>query len=348
MQVINNPSTSSLLPNQPKSSNTTAGASTSDKNTAQQSRTGRATEVQLSDVAREGKDLPRYLKPVEGYADPHASFGSIYDFLRPSDQKVLKEAYDYALSNGTSLEKVEEAAFYLGGQRRKQSQIATGTHHSVYVPEQHKAFVNAKSEDRAQELEKLIQNDPDSKFLNMLQRAEQGDFFGSNPILDQALFTDAVDNQLGIYRTNAITSEPTSTSIENQLFQHLRDSDNSELSKAYQSAKENNLDPEEVRKAALLLAVERMNENMSKSFSDNNSTAANAVKASSNMYQSIVDTPNKLIDLAQKVLGDDAAESFSNMVGQSRTEELFGRNSALRQALFLQPAYNLLNMMNKD
>ena len=349
MQITNPTSSSSTLAS--SSTNTyESSASSKDKNfvTTTTNEATPAAQVHISETAQkmaEEESLPRYLKPTTGYADPNASFGNVFDYLKPSDQTTLKEAYDYALANGTSLEKVEEAAFFLGVQRN------SGTGSFFHVSDEGLAFINAKPEHRADELNKLIQNDPNNKFYKTLQRAEQGNFFGAdNPILNQSLFTDAVDNHLGPFRSNTAVADRSlampnaPTDPESLLLNHLSGSDKSSLSKAYQNAKENNLDPEEVRKAALLLAVERMNENMSKSFSDN-STAANAVKASSNMYQSIVDTPDKLIDLAQQVLGDDAAESFSNMVGQSRTEELFGRNSALRQALFLQPAYNLLNMM---
>ena len=344
MQITNNSSAApSLHSNQPKSSRTATEGHTADKHTVQQTGTGAAAEVQISNAAREGNNLPRYLKPVEGYADPHASSGSIYDFLKPSDQKVLKEAYDYALNNGTDLKKVEEAAFYLGGLRHKQAQVATGTKHSTYVPDKYKALVSAKPEDRAQELKKLLQQDPDNKLLNRIKRADEGSFFGSNPILNQALFTDAVDDQLGPYRANATSNNQSSNAAEDLLFRHLKDSDHSELSKAYQNARDNDLDPEEVRKAALLLAVQRMNENMTKTL-DENSSAAQAVKASSELFRNEIDTPNKLIELAEKVLGEDAADSFRQMVGQPSTEEIFGRNSTLRQALFLAPAYNLLNM----
>jgi len=351
MQVTNSPSSSSLLPNQSKTSNTTARVSNADKTTPQQAG---VTAVQISDAARAEEPLPRYLQPVEGYPNPHAKFGNTYDYLKTSDQKVLREAYDYAIENGTSLETVNEAAWYLAIQRHQETKEAAGTQFVFHVSDESIPFILAKPENRAEELEKIAA-DFEPTFLNRLQRAEAGDFFGTdNPHLNQALFIDAVDQSLGPYRSDTVpadrplTMPNTPSDPESLLLNHLSGSDKSALSKAYQNAKENNLDPEEVRKAALLLAVERMNENMSKTFSDNNSTAANAVKASSNMYQSIVDTPDKLIGLAQQVLGDDAAESFSNMVGQSRTEELFGRNSALRQALFLQPAYNLLNMMNKD
>jgi hypothetical protein len=353
---ITKPSSGTSLP--VNSSNTSASPISTDKVLSNKvdGKPAPAAQVYISEIAQKAQqeDLPRYLKPVTGYVDPYAKSGSTFDYLKASDQTALREAYDYAIENGTSLEAVNEAAFYLGSQRLQERQIAGGTQYAFHVSEESIPFILAKPEKRAEELEKIATNF-EPTFLNRLQRAEAGDFFGTdNPHLNQELFIDAVDQSLGPYRSDKIPADKplimpnTPSDSESLLLNHLSGSDKSALSKAYQNAKENNLDPEEVRKAALLLAVERMNENMSKSFSDNNSTAANAVKASSNMYQSIVDTPDKLIDLAQKVLGDDAAESFSNMVGQSRTEELFGRNSALRQALFLQPAYNLLNMMNKD
>jgi len=356
MQITKPSSDTSLPVSSTSTSKNSASTDTVSSNKVDDQSTP-AAQVNISEAAQklvQKESLPRYLQPISGYVDPYASSGSVFDYLKTGDQKVLKEAYDYALDNGMSLEKVEEAAFFLGVQRNKEARVSLGTKYSFHISDKGLAFLNAKPEDRAAELDKMIQKEPDNKFLKTLERAEKGDFFGDNPILNQSLFTGAVDNHLGPFRSNTAVADRSlampnaPTDPESLLLNHLSGSDKSALSKAYQNAKENNLDPEEVRKAALLLAVERMNENMSKTFSDDNSTAANAVKTSSNMYQSIVDTPDKLIDLAQQVLGNDAAESFSNMVGQSRTEELFGRNSALRQALFLQPAYNLLNMMSKD
>ncbi len=259
-----------------------------------------ASEVQISSAARNKEQLPRYLQPAEGYPNPHARFGNTYDYLKASDQKVLREAYDYAVDNGTSLETVNEAAWYLAIQRHQETKEAAGTQFAFHVSDESIPFILAKPENRAEELEKIAA-DFEPTFLNRLQRAEAGDFFGTdNPHLNQELFIDAVDQSLGPYRSDKVpadrplTMPNAPTDPESLLLNNLSGSDKSSLSKAYQNAKENNLDPEEVRKAALLLAVERMNENMSKSFSDDNSTAANAVKASSNMYQSIVDTPDKL------------------------------------------------------
>lgn len=294
-----------------------------------------ASNVTISDAAREAEHLPRYLQPVKGYANPHASSGSVYDFLKPSDQKILKEAYDYALHNGTSLEKVEEAAFYLGIHRNKQSRIATGTTYSTYIPEQSKAFLSAKPENRASELDKLLQEQPNNKFFQTLKRAEEGSFFGTdNPVLNHALFMDAVDDHLGIYRSGSI-----STDTGRKLFDHLSESDNSALSKAYQEARDSDLDPEEVKKAGFLLAIERLTESMI----DENSMREKDAQALS-LLQSKVNTPNGLIELAEQVLGKGAADSFRQMVGQPFSEEVFGQNSMLRQALFLKPAYSLLNM----
>lgn len=312
-----------------------------------------AAQVQLSEAAQkptDTRDLPRYLQPISGYVDPYASVGSVYDYLRPSDQKALKEAYDYAREHGTSQEKVEEAAFFLGVQRNKEARINAGTQYSFHVSEDAVPFLNAKPEDRAEELSKLMQNDPDNQFYRTLLRAEQGNFFGGdNPVLQQSLFTDAVDSHLGPFRSNTVAVSGAYSLPDRQndpeslLLNHLSGADKSELSRAYQNARDNNLDPDEVRKASLLLAVQRMNENMTKTL-DDNSIAGQAVKASSGLFQSEIDTPKKLIDLAEKVLGEDAADSFRQLVGQPSSEEVFGRNSTLRQTLFLAPAYNLLNM----
>ncbi len=285
---------------------------------------GPAAQVQLSQAAQRMSDtdqLPRYLQPISGYVDPYASAGSVYDYLRSSDQKSLKEAYDYAREHGTSQEKVEEAAFFLGVQRNKEARINAGTQYSFHVSEDAVPFLNAKPEDRAEELSKLMQNDPDNQFYRTLLRAEQGNFFGGdNPVLQQSLFTDAVDSHLGPFRSNTVAVSGAYSLPDRQndpeslLLNHLSGADKSELSRAYQNARDNNLDPDEVR------------------------------KASSGLFQSEIDTPKKLIELAEKVLGEDAADSFRQLVGQPSTEEVFGRNSTLRQTLFLAPAYNLLNM----
>lgn len=316
-----------------------------------------AAQVQLSDAARNMKEadqLPYYLQPLPGYVDPHASSGIVFDYLKVSDQKVLQEAYDYAVENGTDKKKVDEAAFYLASQRSREAKIAAGTKHVFHVSDKSIPFILAKPEDRAAELEKIA-SDLAPTFLANLKRAEAGHFFGTdNPVLNKEIFTEAVDQSFGPYRSDKMPADrplvmpDAPTDPESLLMNHLSGADKSELSRAYQHARDNDLDPDEVRKAALLLAVDRMNNNMAASHHEENSTAYHALKASAGLFEARIDTPNKLIELAEKVLGEDAADSFRQMVGQPAHEDMFGRNSILRQTMFLAPAYNLLNSTFKN
>ena len=352
MQVSNSGSVSTTNTNRSSSDTAKTSGSTAEASSSTgeaRAPSGPAAQLQLSHAAKSEAPLPRYLQPVKGYPNPHAKFGNTYDYLKVSDQKILREAYDYAVENGTSLESVNEAAWYLGLQRHQEAKEAAGTQFSYHVSDESIPFILAKPEDRAEELEKIASH-LEPTFLNRLKRVEAGDFFGTdNPVLMKEIFSDAVDHSLGPYRSDTAPADRplvlpnASTDPESLLLNHLSGADKSELSRAYQNARDNDLDPEEVRKAALLLAVQRMNENMTKTL-DENSSAAQAVKASSELFRNEIDTPNKLIELAEKVLGEDAADSFRQMVGQPSTEEIFGRNSTLRQALFLAPAYNLLNM----
>lgn len=286
-------------------------------------------QVTISEAARANEALPRYLQPTNGRPDPNASSGSVYDFLKPDDQQALKKAYNYAVENGTSLKKVEEAAFYLGVQRHKEARVASGTEYSQHIPERNKAFINANPADRAQELEKLLIADPDNKFLQTVKRAEEGPFFGTeNPILNQEPFTGAVDKHLGAYSSRSFNEGST-----NNVFDFLNESDKVEVEKAYQEANEKALSQEDVKKAAFLLAIERLNDSVS-----------NNRQGDAGLFQSRVDTPIKLIELARNVLDEGATKTFINAVGQSVNTSFFGENKTLQQSLFIESADRLLNM----
>lgn len=329
MEIKNN--TSAQLSAYERSNPSISKKSENDIKPSSGSAGGRETgdQVTISDAARANEALPRYLQPTNGRPDPNASSGSVYDFLKPDDQQALKKAYNYAVDNGTSLKKVEEAAFYLGVQRHKEARVTSGTEYSQHIPDKNKAFINASPANRAQELEKLLIADPDNKFLQTVKRAEEGPFFGTeNPLLNQELFTGAVDKHLGVY-----SSKNSGGGTTSNVFDFLNESDKIEIEKAHQEANEKALSSEDVEKAAFLLAIERLNDN-----------ANSNLHGGAALFQSRVDTPTKLIELARNELGEQVAESFIKAIGQLGNRPLFGENKVLQQSLFTDPAAKLLNM----
>ena len=286
-------------------------------------------QVTISEAARANEALPPYLQPINARPDPNASSGSVYDFLKPHDQQELKKAYNFAVENGTNLKNVEEAAFYLAVQRHKEARASSGTEYFQHIPEQNQALINAAPEDRAQELEKLLIADPDNKFLQTVKRAEQGPFFGTdNPILNQELFTSAVDKHLGAYSLKKVNKDTT-----NSIFDFLHESDKVEVEKAYREASEKALRKEDVKKAAFLLAIERLNDSVTKNLEDD-----------VQFFQSRVDSPTKLIELARHELDERTVNNFLNVAGQPINKSFFGENKTLQQPLFIRAAARLLSM----
>jgi hypothetical protein len=179
------------------------------ENTALKTNGHKNLSTESVDISQDGKDissalifleqgnkngsLAPYLISPDKEPDFFSSSGNIYDFLKIDDRIELAKAYEFSLNNNGDLDLVEEAAFYLAVDRRREGLVLNGVDYAIHTPSENAGKYIPLNKN----VEYTVETDEISnQFDTLRERFESGSLFKDNSYLNQDLFLNPIKKYL--------------------------------------------------------------------------------------------------------------------------------------------------------